>query len=169
MYQLMNSGVWVGSAVMGTGAPIVFPVSSSGTYTVMAIDGTTGCTSMMAGSAVVTVSPLPTSYAVVGGGSYCAGGAGLPIGLSGTVTGIDYQLFNGSAAMSSPVAGTGSAISFGAMTAAGSYTVIATDPVSGCTNTMGSGATIMVNPVPNIYPVTGGGSYCSWQWRFHWP
>ncbi|MFI4963276.1 MAG: hypothetical protein ACHP6H_05405, partial [Legionellales bacterium] len=40
----------------------------------------------------VTVNPLPTTNTVTGGGSFCAGSPGLHIGLSGSVTGINYQL-----------------------------------------------------------------------------
>ena len=35
----------------------------------------------------VNVYPTPSNYTVTGGGSYCAGGAGFPVGLSGSQTG----------------------------------------------------------------------------------
>ena len=38
----------------------------------------------MTGSAAVTINPLPAAYNVTGGGAYCAGGFGVPVGLSGS-------------------------------------------------------------------------------------
>ena len=105
----------------------------------------TGCNS----SAMVTVSvnPLPNMYDVTGGGSYCAGGAGRIIGLDSSNNGIRYQLYDGVTAMGSPVNGIDTAISFGLDTAAGVYTVVATDTTTGCTNTMDGSVTITITPL----------------------
>jgi|GEM_PF-1848002 len=78
----------------------------------------------------------PTAYAVTGGGSYCAGGDGVVIGLSSSEVGVTYQLKNGTSAVGSPVSGTGSALTFGAQKATGTYTVEATRTTGGCTATM---------------------------------
>jgi hypothetical protein len=48
---------------------------------------------MASNSVIVTVNPLPTIYSVTGGGEYCASGNGLPVGLNGSETGINYQLY----------------------------------------------------------------------------
>lgn len=50
--------------------------------------------------------------------------------------------------MGSPVGGTGNPISFGNQTAGGSYTVVATNTVGGCTSNMTGTATITINPNP---------------------
>lgn len=103
----------------------------------------------------------PVAYTVTGGGAYCAGGTGLPIGLSSSATDVDYQLYNGSTTVSSAVPGTGAALSFGTFTTAGTYSVLATAVASGCTNDMTGMPNIVINPLPAVYSVTGGGSYCA--------
>ncbi|MFI5196699.1 MAG: hypothetical protein ACHQD8_06390, partial [Chitinophagales bacterium] len=46
-------------------------------------------------SGAVVVNPQPSVYVVTGGGSYCAGGSGVHVRLSGSNSGISYQLYNG--------------------------------------------------------------------------
>src|SRR6185369_15629631 len=117
-----------GSVVAGTGSSISFgSVTPAGTYTVRATNPTTGCTRNMTGSSSITVLPLPAVYTVTGGGAYCQGGIGVNIGLSASNTAINYQLYNGSTAVGIPFEGTGMTFSFGLQTAAGSYTVRATN------------------------------------------
>jgi hypothetical protein len=113
----------------------------------------------MGGNAVVTVNPLPTAYSVTGGGSYCAGGSGVPIGLDNSQTGKNYQLYGngGATAVGSPVAGTGNAISFGNQTIADTYTVVATDTTTSCMASMTGSATVTVNPPPTV-AITPSGS-----------
>ncbi len=160
-YQLYKGSAPVGSPVFGSGLGIDFGYQTAGgTYTVKGSDLATGCTSTMAGSANVVVNPLPTAYTLTGGGSYCAGGAGVHIGLSGSGTGINYQLFNSSGAVGAPVAGIGSGLDFGLQTGADAYFVVATDGTSGCTNNMSGTSSIFINPLPDMHTVTGGGNYC---------
>jgi len=104
-----------------------------------------------------TVNPSPTLYTVTGGGSYCAGGPGLPVGLSGSQSGVSYQLYCGTSPVGGPVSGTGSAISFGLQTSACIYTVVATFTSTLCTATMTGSATVTINPVPTAIacPTTG--------------
>jgi hypothetical protein len=161
-YQLYRGAFPVGSAITGTGLPIDFGLqTTAGTYTVLATDGTTTCSNTLTGSAVVSISPIPTVYTVTGGGVYCAGGAGVAVGLSNSDAGVNYQLYNGSSTTGSPVAGTGAVISFGLQTAAGTYTVVATNATSGCTNNMSGSVAVTINPLPAAFTVTGGGPYCA--------
>ncbi|PQJ12553.1 hypothetical protein CJD36_002055 [Flavipsychrobacter stenotrophus] len=161
-YQLFNGASAVGSPVSGIGAAISFGLqTAAGTYTVNATNTSTTCTNLMTGSATITITPIPTAYTISAGGSYCSGGAGVTITLSNSATGVNYQLFNGAVAVGSPVAGTGSSISFGAQSAAGTYTVVATSVASSCTNIMTGSATITISPLPIAYTVTGGGGYCT--------
>jgi hypothetical protein len=87
----------------------------------------------------------PAVYSLTGGGSYCSGGPGLPVGLSGSESGIEYQLYLESNAQGSPVAGTGGALNFGNQLSAGNYTVIATRITGGCNAPMNGNAIISVN------------------------
>lgn len=136
-------------------------------------------TSTLAGSCAgtpqtvtVTVGPgciAPQVFNVTGGGAFCSGGAGVSVGLSGSQSGVNYQLQVNSVNTGSPVAGTGSAISFGNQTAPGSYTVVATN--GGCSSNMTGSVTVTVNPLLNAgyvnlqFPGTAsicqGGSFSS--------
>jgi len=145
-YQLYLGGTAVGSAVVGTGAGISFGTfTTAGTYSVLAT-GVGGCVRALTGTATITINPLPAVYAVTGGGTYCAGGSGEFIGVGGTDLGIDYQLEVVGSLVGSPVSGTGSSVSFGLHTAAGVYTVLATNATTGCSSDMTGSATIVINP-----------------------
>ena len=109
----------------------------------------------------VTVNPLPTTYAVTGGGSYCAGGTGVAIGLANSQGGVSYQLQRGGTNVGSAVNGTGAAISFGNQTLAGAYTVVATNGITSCTAAMSGSATVTVNPLPTATISYGGSPYCA--------
>ena len=161
-YQLRVNGNPTGTPVNGTGAAISFGLqTAAGTYTVVANNTTTTCTNNMAGSAVIVINPLPTAFNVTGGGEYCAGGAGLPVGLSGSQLGVNYQLFRNAVAVGAPVPGTGAALNFGTFTQAGTYTVTATNTTTTCTASMTGSVTITINPLPTLFNVTGGGQYCA--------
>lgn len=161
-YQLYRGTTSVGSPVAGTGSAISFGLqTTAGTYTVKATNPTTGCLRNMAGSATVSIIATPAAYTITGGGAYCAGGSGMPIYLTGSQVGVNYQLYNGASAVGSPMAGTGAALSYGLFTATGTYTIVATTASGGCTNNMTGSVTITINAAPTAYTVTGGGSLCS--------
>jgi hypothetical protein len=161
-YQLYNGATAMGSPVAGTGAAISFGSQTlAGTYTVVATNASTGCVNNMSGSAAVVMNPLPVAQTVTGGGSFCAGGSGVAVGLAGSQTDVTYQLYNGPSTISTPIVGTGSAVSFGSQAAAGTYTVVGTNTVTGCVNNMSGSATVVVNPLPAQYVVSGGGNYCA--------
>ena len=89
-------------------------------------------------------------FNVTGGGSYCAAGSGVYVGLSGSQTGITYQLkLNALTNIGIPVTGTGNAISFGIQYAEGTYTVEAV-AAGGCTLFMNGTASVLINPLPSI-------------------
>lgn len=88
-------------------------------------------------------------YTVTGGGEYCDGGIGLPVGLDGSEMGVNYQLYLGGSPVGSPVAGDGNAISFGDQVNAGTYTVLADNIYTGCTDVpMTGNVSIIVNLLP---------------------
>jgi len=162
-YQLYNGSTTLGSPVPGTGFEISFGLQTlAGTYTVVAINPSTACNKTMTGAATIVVNPLPVAYTVTGGGNYCNGGSGVHVGISGSNTGISYQLYNGGGtAIGSAIMGTGLALDFGSQTLAGTYTVVATNAGTTCTNHMSGFATVGINPLPTVNTVTGGGNYCA--------
>src|SRR5207245_10661041 len=152
-YQLKREGSNVGSPVAGTGSALSFGnQTDAGTYTVVANNNTaTACSSNMSGNAVISVEANPTAFNVTGGGSYCVGGTGKPVGLSGSQTGVNYQLKRDGSNVGSPVAGTGSALNFGNQTAAGAYTVVATNnSANGCSGSMNGSASISISQLPTV-------------------
>lgn len=88
----------------------------------------------------------PIVYNVTGGGT----GSSVSVGLSNSEIGVTYQLVNGTNNVGMPVAGTGSAISFGVQTTSGTYTVVGSRNIGLCTSTMNGNA--VVNYVPEPTP-----------------
>jgi hypothetical protein len=162
-YQLYRGTTPVGAPIAGTGTTgLDFGAQTiAGSYTVVATNATTGCTRTMTGAASFVVYPLPPANVVSGGGSFCVGGAGVNVGMAGTNLGLKYQLYKDGVAVGSPVTGTGAAIDFSTYAATGMYTVIATNPVTGCSSNMIGSAIVATNPLPVVYTVTGGGAYCA--------
>jgi len=136
--------------------PVVTP-SETTLYTVTIHDGYNDASA----SVTVIVNPLPPAYTVSGGGSYCSGGTGMEILLSGSDVGVDYQLYRNITIPLITIPGTGSSISFGNHSAEGSYTVKATRISTGCEKMMTGAVTVTILPLPNAYSMTGGGSYPS--------
>ncbi len=161
-YQLFNGGIAVSGPIAGTGSTLDFGLqTASGTYTVVGVNPLTTCTSNMSGSVTVNIKPLPNVYTVGGTGNYCAGGTGLGITLNGSDVGMTYQLYNGGSLSGPAIPGTNVALNFGLHAATGTYTIIATNTATGCTNTMTGSAVIGINPLPAAYSLYGGGSYCA--------
>lgn len=105
----------------------------------------TGCYT----TTTITVNANTTAYTITGGGSYCVGGTCPSIGLSNSSTSATYQLYIGATAIGSPVAGTGSAFSFGPQCTGGVYSVLATPTPTGCTRAMSSPKTVTANALPD--------------------
>jgi len=98
----------------------------------------------------------PSSYTVTGGGSYCSGGSGVSVGLSNSQSGVTYQLYNGSNPVGSTTSGTGSALNFGPITTAGTYTMQTTTAGGYCAVTMTGNAVVTISALPTITGTTPG-------------
>jgi hypothetical protein len=107
------------------------------------------------GGATLTVNASPATFNVTGGGSYCAAGGGVTVGLDGSESTADYQLELNGSPTGTLVAGTGSALSFTNQTVVGTYTVIASNVTSGCAATMNGSAS-----------VTPGDPFTCWQLQY---
>ncbi len=101
----------------------------------------------------VNVVPLPTVFTVSGGGTFCSYDTGAHIYLSGSVTGTNYFLYNAGKIATGPIAGTGSSLDFGLQKLSGTYTVIAINTLSGCSNYMSGSA--IINNIPKVIPTAG--------------
>ena len=132
---------------------------STGTALISYTVNSGGCTATV--NAGVAVYALPTAFTVTGGGAFCSPGTGVAVGLSGSQSGVRYQLLKGGLATGSAVPGTGAAISFGNQGVSGSYTVTASNTTSGCTAPMTGSAAVTANAYPNATITATPPSVCS--------
>jgi hypothetical protein len=120
------------------------PANSTGNYTVTVTDAY-NCASQA--SQNVTVSSNPQVYNVSGGGSYCASpGVGVPVQLSGSEAGVNYQYWFTAGDSVSQLPGTGTALVLDSVKGAGTVYVKARNATSGCETTMNGSASIQVLP-----------------------
>ncbi len=152
-----SGGTWASSSItiatVGASTGVLTGVSLGVSFITYTLP--TGCYT----SRPVTVSPASGStYTVTGGGSFCAGGTGVHVGLSGSDAGIPYTLLAGTTVVTTAY-GTGASIDFGLTTTPGTYTVVAYYGCS-CATTMTGSVTVVVNPLPTVYTITGGGTLC---------
>lgn len=99
-------------------------------------------------------------YTVTGGGYYCDGMDGLPVGLSGSDIGITYTLYKNGNLQYPAITGTGDAISFGNRLA-GTYIVKATDSNGNIIN-MNGNAVIIEGTLPvSVVAVPDQNGVCS--------
>jgi hypothetical protein len=168
-------------------ATISYPtptMAMTGTYYIKGTVPGTGCYAIAAVSA--TINPLPTSFTTTGSGSYCAGGPGIEVIMSGSQLGVVYTMWNGCCnPLQINVAGTGGPISFGYQKLPGFYSILAENTATGCINWMYNCTYVSVdqpvpvsvsitpsaNPVPSGSPVTytaapvNGGPAPFYQWK----
>lgn len=159
LHNSSPSGSWSG------GAPGVASVSTSGVVSGSA-SGTavvtytlpTGCIR----SSVVTVNPLPVDQTVTGGGTYCAGTAGVHVGVGTSEAATVYKLYRGSSIVGIAT-GTGAGFDFGTYTATGTYSVRATYSATGCAAGMTGTTTVAVTSsvVPTVLLLSAGDTLCS--------
>jgi gliding motility-associated-like protein len=133
---------------VATGNSYTPSISSSGVYSYYATQTDIyGCESQSV-EAKITINALPTIYKVTGGGNFCEGDVGVPVGLSGSTSNDIYQLLlNGSFTTAILKTGTGSALDFGNQVNEGIYTVQAIS-TNACTNKMEGGVSVIQHPLP---------------------
>jgi hypothetical protein len=97
----------------------------------------------------IEILPYPTAFDVQGGGNYCIGESGKEIILSGSETGVKYELLLNNISLSPQVElpGSGSLLNFGKQTIEGSYSVKATNTTSSCPALMNGTVDVIINDV----------------------
>ncbi|MFN8314649.1 MAG: DUF6443 domain-containing protein [Cyclobacteriaceae bacterium] len=161
-YTLMNIGNPQQTAQAGTGAAMNWTLSRAifTPYTINAVDASTGCARTMSGSATVIAPSYPQDFTVSGGGTMCSGDPGFPIYLSSSQNGASYQLLRDGVPVGSPLTGVSVQLTWPNQTVPGVYTVRASRS-GNCDAIMSGSATIIVNPLPTIFTISGGGGYCA--------
>lgn len=148
-----GSTVSLGNTVAGgtwaTDDAMIASISSTGAVTgedagaaVVTYTLPTGCFTTRS----IVVNSLPVVKNVTGGGAYCAGGAGMAIGLDGSQSGMLYKLMNGGSIPVLTMLGNGGVVNFGNQTGAGTYTVTAVS-AEGCMQDMSGNPLIAINPL----------------------
>ena len=160
-YRLYRGSTFVTPMKPGTGSLIDWPgIATVGSYTVIATNPINGQSATMKGMCQITINDLPQIFFFTPqNGLHCA--PVIPL-LSGSEAGINYRLIN-NGNINIPVqvkTGTGSAgfLTFDTVSDAGTYTVIALNPLTGCEREMlGS---FKVDPIIQQFPVYPGGVLC---------
>jgi len=129
-------------------------------YRVIITETSFVCAGVVSTAATLSVTN-PIAFAVTGGGAYCSVGTGVAVGLANSESGVNYQLQIEGVNNGTAVAGTGSAISFGLKTVAGTYTVIATNAATGCTATMTGSVDVTVTTPPSAGTLGGAQDICT--------
>lgn len=140
---------------------LTIPTSvTGGSYTIKVSVNQGLFTTRSASSSAITVSTGVQAFQLTGGGVYCTGGAGLPIGLQGSQSGVSYQLKLNGTNTGTPVTGNGSTITFGIQSAAGTYTVVGT--LGLCSATMTGSKTISISEAGSLtLTMNLAASYCA--------
>ena len=99
----------------------------------------------------IVINPAPQTFNVIGGGSFCSNNpAPVSIALDGSEVGFMYDLIFNGVSVIETLTGTGNLLLFSPQSAAGTYTVVSTNPVTSCTALQNGAAVINVVSVPNL-------------------
>jgi gliding motility-associated-like protein len=149
-------GIFSGPGISGN----IFTPSAAGigthnilyTYT----DPTSSCSNQ---KTIQTTVSMPAVFNVgATANSYCSGGSGVDITLSGSEAGVNYQLEHDGANEDPPLAGTGSPLAWNNKTS-GVYTIVATNASSFCTINMTGSQVISESPSPSP-SLSGNNNVC---------
>lgn len=163
----LNWTVTGGTITTGQGTDIInvlWGTSGTGTISISETNGI--CTATNATPYSVVINPAPTAFNVgTTTPNICVNGGPVTITLSGSQTSTNYQLVRNSSNLGSPVAGTGSSLTFTdagpfASATTNTYTVVATNTSTTCTATMTGSATVTVNPLPTP-SISGNAAVCA--------
>ncbi len=102
------------------------PATFTGSFTLTLTNSVTGFSTVPV-NGTVSATTGPTAFTVTGGGSFCAGDPSGVIGLDGSQTGVNYQIYTGKTPVGGSIAGTNGTIAFGSVAQANTYIIIGTD------------------------------------------
>jgi autotransporter-associated beta strand protein len=150
-YELFDGVTSLSSAVAGTGGAInivTSPLTANTTITVRATNPTTTCTTLLSGTSVVTVTPIPSTPVVTPAGpvTVCEGSASIVLtsdAASGNQWYKDGVLIGGATATTYNITTTPGN--------SGSYTVIST--ITGCASAVSNAVAVTINALPLTTPV----------------
>ncbi len=157
-YQLLRNNNPTGNVIEGNNEAVTFgAITQEGQYSILAINGFTSCSIFMEGEKEIVIDPLPIQQQLSGGGSYCPGEEAPEIFLSGTESGVIYQLFANGAFTGVEIIGNGFIKSFGRFQNSGIYTATAFNPQTGCSAQLTSQVQIIEESAPIVF--AGGNQF----------
>jgi len=125
--------------------------TAAGTYFVVAKNGS--CSEvLMNGSRSIVQVPQIYNVGVLQPSPYCSG-SNYNITLSNSETNVNYTLNGPSGAIQTIAGATGSVLTFNSVSAAGVYTITASN---GACSVVSMNGTIIINSSPSVYNITGG-------------
>ena len=153
---------YTGNVLTGDGNTQSFPSlvrDKSATYYVEARRG--DCPIVLIQSVLVDVAGAIELFNITGNGDICVGDGGGAIGLTGSETDVDYELWRvGESAPIQTVSGNGNAFEFDILFDEGEYYVMGTSTITGCSDRMLGEFVLKFNPLPVAFQMTGSGIYC---------
>ena len=160
-YELYLDGNSTGVTQSPSGGAFDYPPQTTvGVYTILALTGS-NCGEFMAGNTSIIIDILPEVYNVTGGGEFCAGDDGVPVGLDNSDVGINYQLFRDGVVLGNSVSGTGSALNFGLQAIFGNFEVVAANDITFCAKEMAGVGVVTLIPNPTIIVTNNIPRICS--------
>ncbi|MFO8235051.1 MAG: PKD domain-containing protein [Bacteroidales bacterium] len=121
--------------------------NTSGTYTYYVTQSnSSGCAGDYTEVTYIILSN-PEKFDLLGGGTYCEGTGGVEVSLDGSEASATYELHQNDNAYITGIDGDGDSLSFGNITADGTYTAYATGD-NGCKVRMSGTAIVSMSPLP---------------------
>ncbi|WP_289053062.1 PKD domain-containing protein [Carboxylicivirga marina] len=130
IYRLFNGATEVASHI-GDGNPFSIPnISASGTYSLIGYSAIGSCSTTMNPTTSMTINALPILYNVTGA-DVCEG-ITVDISLSATEAGVSYSLYVDNGVGNTLVTSQVGSANFTGVSAVGTYTILATNTITGC-------------------------------------
>jgi len=140
-----GGGTYSWSNGLGTSNQINVSPSITSIYTVT-VTNNFGCSAVA--NAGVNVNPLPVAFNVGSvSNPFCQGGSGATITLSGSEIGVSYQLKLGTTIIGT-LNGTGNALNFTGIATVGTYTIVATNTSTSCTQPINGSVVVTMSLLP---------------------
>jgi hypothetical protein len=172
LYSVVTNNPVLGYDVTGDGNNVSFPqlFDNGGQYYIVA-ESDAGCQLRLDGTITVNIPGVLAKFALIEPASICIGDDGVIIGLNGSETGIDYELYlvggdisTGNDLLIEQFAGTGTMFNFTTkLYAEGEYYVVGVNNgvVPVCRIEMLNRVQVRFNPLPVAFRMTGSGYFCN--------
>jgi|AntRauTorcE11898_2_1112593.scaffolds.fasta_scaffold00291_12 gliding motility-associated-like protein len=163
-YSLILDSNPAGYQINGTGGSLSFKnIHTEGSYSVLATDQTSGCEAFMNNTVELQAAPAPAVFTLAGDNLYCEGAAGASLQLSGSQQEVEYTLLRNGQNTEITAEGDGEPLTFGNITAGGTYTVRASYQQTGCESMMNGEVVMEVAEAPFTFNVSGPAYLCEEQ------